>query len=201
MCYNPDEPFLHNEETSATDAELVARSLDGDDDALVEVLTKYEALVREVIRKEIHEAPDPVDLGDDLYQDTVAKVIEHVRSGKSIAYPKAWMAQIARNLCVDYWRRQRRQRDFEVFAAWLGHGGRATVDDLQLQEVLKKEILEFLATQPEIYRAVMELRIAGHTAPQIAEQLELAVGTVKSRLNTFRRRLEEYYLSDELSDG
>ena len=201
MCYNPDEPFLDNGETSATDAELVKRSHEGDDDALVELLTKYEALVRKVIHQEIHEAPDPVALGDDLYQDTVAKVIEHVRAGKPIAYPKAWMAQIARNLCVDYWRRQRRQRDFEVFAAWLGHGGRATVDDLQLQEVLKKEILDFLATQPEIYRAVMELRIAGHTAPQIAKELGLAEGTVKSRLNTFRRRLEEYYFSDESSES
>ena len=201
MCYNPEEPFLDNGETHPTDAELVKRSHEGDDDALVELLAKYEDLVRKVIRQEIHEAPDPVDLGDDLYQDTVAKVIEHVRAGKPIAYPKAWMVQIARNLCVDYWRRQRRQRDFEVFAAWLGHGGRATVDDLQMQEVLKQEILEFLATQPEIYRDVMELRIAGHTAPEIAKQLGLAEGTVKSRLNTFRRRLEEYYLSDESSDA
>ena len=48
MCYNPDEPFLDNGETSATDAELVARSLGGDDDALVALLAKYEALVWEV---------------------------------------------------------------------------------------------------------------------------------------------------------
>ena len=201
MCHKPTEPFLDNGETPATDAELIALSLEGDDDALVELLAKYEALVREVIRKEIHEAPDAVHLCDDIYQDTVVKVIEHVRAGKPIAYPKAWMVQIARNLCIDYWRRQRRQRDFEAFAAWLGYGGRATVDDLQLQEVLKKEILEFLASQPAIYRDVVELRIAGHTAPQIAKQLGLAVGTVKSRLNTFRRRLEEYYLSDEPSDA
>ena len=86
MCYNPDEPFLDNGETHPTDAELVAHSHEGDDDALVELLTKYEGLVRKVIHQEIHEAPDPVDLGDDLYQDTVAKVIEHVRAGKPIAY-------------------------------------------------------------------------------------------------------------------
>ena len=48
MCYNPDEPFLDNGETPPTDAELVARSHAGDDDALVELLIKYEALVREV---------------------------------------------------------------------------------------------------------------------------------------------------------
>ena len=201
MCHKPTEPFLDNGETPATDAELIALSLEGDDDALVELLAKYEALVRDIIRKEIHEAPDAVHLCDDLYQDTVVKVIEHVRAGKPIAYPKAWMGQIARNLCVDYWRRQRRQRDFEAFAAWLGYGGRATVDDLQLQEVLKKEILDFLASQPAIYRDVVNLRIEGHTAPQIAEQLELAVGTVKSRLNTFRRRLEEYYLAEESPDA
>ena len=201
MCHKTDEPFLNNGETPATDAELVARSHEGDDDALVELLAKYEALVRDIIRKEIHEAPDAVHLCDDLYQDTVVKVIEHVRAGKPIAYPKAWMGQIARNLCIDYWRRQRRQRDFEAFAAWLGYGGRATVADLQLQEVLKKEILDFLASQPAIYQDVVKLRIEGHTAPQIAEQLELALGTVKSRLNTFRRRLEEYYLSDDSSDA
>ena len=201
MSYNPDEPFLNNGETPATDAELIARSLGGDDDALVALLAKYEDLVRDIIRKEIYEAPDAAHLCDDIYQDTVVKVIEHVRAGKPIAYPKAWMVQIARNLCIDYWRRQRRQRDFEAFAAWLGYGGRATVDDLQLQEVLKKEILDFLASQPAIYRDVVELRIEGHTAPQIAEQLGLAVGTVKSRLNTFRRRLEEYYLSEESPDS
>ena len=201
MCHKPTEPFSGNGETPTTDAELIARSHEGDDDALVELLAKYEALVRDIIRKEIHEAPDAVHLCDDLYQDTVVKVIEHVRAGKPIAYPKAWMGQIARNLCIDYWRRQRRQRDFEAFAAWLGYGGRATVDDLQLQEVLKQEILDFLASQPAIYRDVVELRIEGHTAPQIAKQLGLAVGTVKSRLNTFRRRLEEYYLSDESSDA
>ena len=87
MCYNPDEPFLDNGETHLTDAELVARSLDSGDDALVELLAKYDALVRKVIHQDIHEAPDPVDLGDDLYQDTVAKMIEHVRAGKPIAYP------------------------------------------------------------------------------------------------------------------
>ena len=48
MCYNSDEPFLDNGETSATDAELVARSHEGDDDALVDLLAKYEGLVREV---------------------------------------------------------------------------------------------------------------------------------------------------------
>ena len=47
----------------------------------------------------------------------------------------------------------------------------------------------------------MNLRIEGHTAPQIAEQLHLAEGTVKSRLNTFRRRLREYYLEGESPDS
>lgn len=48
MCYNPDEPFLDNGETHPTDAELVAHSHERDDDALVALLAKYEALVWEV---------------------------------------------------------------------------------------------------------------------------------------------------------
>ena len=42
--------------------ELIARSHDGEEDALVALLAKYESLVRKVIRKEIHEAPDAVHL-------------------------------------------------------------------------------------------------------------------------------------------
>ena len=200
MCYTYRTlPSPSEGEASLTDAELIARSHEGDEDALVALLAKYEALVREVIRKEMHEAPDAANRCDDLYQDTVVKVIEHIRAGKPITYPKAWMVQIAKNLCTDFWRKQHRQREFEAFASWLGHGVRATVADSQLQEVLKGEILAFLASQETIYQDVVNLRIEGHTAPQIAERLALPEGTVKSRLNTFRRRLREYYLEEESS--
>ncbi|RKU35314.1 hypothetical protein C6495_05700 [Candidatus Poribacteria bacterium] len=202
MCYTYRTlPSPSEGEEHLTDAELITRSHEGDEDALVALLAKYELLVRKVIRQEIHEAPDAVHLCDDIYQDTVAKVIEHIRNGKPIAHPKAWMVQIAKNLCTDYWRKQRRQTEFEAFASWLGYGVRSTIADSPLQEVLKGEILEFLASQQAIYQDVVNLRIEGYTAPQIAEQLGLAEGTVKSRLNTFRRRLREYYLEEESSDS
>ena len=202
MCYTYRTlPSPSEEEEHLTDAELITRSHEGDEDALVALLAKYELLVRKVIRQEIHEAPDAAHLCDDIYQDTVAKVIEHIRDGKPIAHPKAWMVQIAKNLCTDYWRKQRRQTEFEAFASWLGYGVRSTIADSPLQEVLKGEILEFLASQQTIYQDVVNLRIEGYTAPQIAEQLGLAEGTVKSRLNTFRRRLREYYLEEESPDS
>ena len=135
MCYTYRTlPSPSEEETPLTDAELITRSHDGKEDALVALLAKYEPLV-----------------------------------------------------------------EFEAFASWLGYGMRATVADAPLQEVLKGEILEFLASQQAIYQDVVNLRIEGYTAPQIAEQLRLAEGTVKSRLNTFRRRLREYYLEEESS--
>ena len=59
------------------------------------------------------------------------------------------MVQIAKNLCTDYWRKQRRQTEFEAFASWLGYGVRSTIADSPLQEVLKGEILEFLASQQD----------------------------------------------------
>ena len=121
-------------ETPLTDAELIARSHDGEEDALVELLAKYEPLV-----------------------------------------------------------------EFEAFASWLGYGVRSTIADSPLQEGLKGEILEFLASQQAIYQDVVNLRIEGRTAPQMAEQLNLTEGTVKSRLNTFCRRLREYCLEEKSS--
>ena len=74
MCYTYRTlPSPSEGEEHLTDAELITRSHEGDEDALVALLAKYELLVRKVIRQEIHEAPDAAHLCDDIYQDTVAK--------------------------------------------------------------------------------------------------------------------------------
>ena len=135
MCYTYRTlPSPSEGEEHFTDAEIITRSHDGEEDALIALLAKYEPFV-----------------------------------------------------------------EFEAFASWLGYEVRSTVADAPLQEVLKGEILEFLASQQAIYQDVVNLRIEGRTAPQMAEQLNLAEGTVKSRLNTFCRRLREYYLEEESS--
>ena len=81
MCYTYRTlPSPSEEEEHLTDAELITRSHEGDEDAFVALLAKYELLVRKVIRKEIHEAPDAAHLGDDIYQDTVAKKVKSSRA-------------------------------------------------------------------------------------------------------------------------
>ena len=81
MCYTYRTlPSPSEGEEHLTDAELIARSHEGDEDALVALLAKYELLVRKVIRQEIHEAPDAAHLCDDIYQDTVAKKVKSSRA-------------------------------------------------------------------------------------------------------------------------
>ena len=81
MCYTYRTlPSPSEEEEHLTDAELIKRSHEGDEDALVALLAKYELLVRKVIRQEIHEAPDAAHLCDDIYQDTVAKKVKSSRA-------------------------------------------------------------------------------------------------------------------------
>ena len=85
MCYTYRTlPSPSEGEEHLTDAELITRSHEGDEDALVALLAKYESLVRKVIRKEIHEAPDAVHLYGEIPFEHVSSSVARVLSGGRI---------------------------------------------------------------------------------------------------------------------
>ena len=85
MCYTYRTlPSPSEEEEHLTDAELITRSHEGDEDALVALLAKYEPLVRKVIRQEIHEAPDAAHLCGEIPFEHVSSSVARVLSGGRI---------------------------------------------------------------------------------------------------------------------
>ena len=162
------------------------------DDEILTLIIVHEPLLRHIISLSVDNRTDR----EDVYQETVVAILEHLRKGKSVEYPKTWMAGIAKNKCADFHRRDKRDtnRDTDL-SSIISHdafGGGVSIADDQHQAVVVKEIRNVISAMKSIYRDVGELHIQGHTACEISEQLEIPEGTVQSRLRKFRQLIREY---------
>ena len=171
------------------------RSIEDEISALIIV---HEPLLRHIIGLGVD---DPADR-DDVYQETVVAILEHFRKGKPVEHPKAWMAQIAKNKCIDFHRRDKRDTNRDIDLAPIinraAFGGGVSIADEQHQVVIAKEIRSVISQMRSIYKDMGELHIQGHTTCEISEQLEIPEGTVQSRLRKFRQLIEEYLEMDIL---
>jgi RNA polymerase sigma-70 factor (ECF subfamily) len=111
-------------------------------------------------------------------------------------YP--WLYQILRRLCFNFTRdTSARRRKLEYAGGWLVAEGRsrAAADDpeqvratVALRERLEREIAELSPTQREVF-VLKEFQ--GLKYREIAELLDVPIGTVMSRLYAARQRLAE----------
>ena len=178
------------------DVALPDKDKDSGDQALMALIDEHEPLLRGVIQSDIHNLFD----ANDAFQETVLSILEHFRAGKPVENPKAWMVGIAKNRCVDFHRRQQRDRirdsDLAAFISSAAFGGGVSIADEQHQAVVVKEIRNQIAKMKPIYRDVGELYIKGDTIREISESLEIPEGTAKSRLRMFRQLIREYLETD-----
>ena len=169
---------------------------DNSNGALIALIDKHELLLKRIIQSDIHNSVD----ADDVFQETVLAIFEHVRAGKPVEHPKAWMVQVAKNRCVDFHRQQRRDSlrdsDLAAFISSAAFGGGVSIADEQHQAVVVKEIHNVIAKMKSIYSDVGKLYIKGNTTRKISEVLKIPEGTVKSRLREFRRLIRKYLETD-----
>jgi RNA polymerase sigma-70 factor (ECF subfamily) len=188
--------------TNIDDAVLVERSRGGDSAAMERLILKYQNRIYNVILKMCANADDAAE----LTQETFVKIIESIDKfeGRSSFY--TWAFRIAVNLTLNYCQRSVR----------LGYRS-LDADDDEHDRRAKTQLKEFLsdnsspdpaavAQNKELYqivvkaltklddgqRAAVVLRdIEGMSYAEIAEVLDVQLGTVKSRLSRGRSRLKE----------
>src|SRR6266704_6576961 len=130
-------------------------------------------------------------LGEDLKQETFARVFEKRKSFQPNARFSTWLLRIALNLCYDELRRINRRGESPLDAdenatpAKLREFAAETpAPDAQMAEREEGELVRRAVLQlPEIYRGVLVLRhYENLKLREIAEILEIPEGTVNSRL-------------------
>jgi len=128
---------------------------------------------------------------EELTQEVYFKLWENLHHYSPGSNFMAWAWRVARNLLIDSYRRSHRERT----AAWLDPEiiERLPASDDPHEESLRRQRLRLIAAGlrqlPEELASLILMRdLAGWSYTEIAEALDLPVGTVKSRLN--RARLE-----------
>ncbi len=174
---------------------LIERCLAGDQDA-------WEAIVRQNWRKVFNVAYKFVgrhEEAEDLTQDIFLKIFRSLNTFDRRANFQTWLVSVSRNLCIDYYRSVRKERetiDRQVTAEDAGPvssdlGPLAALEQSDLAALLRRA----LQLLPETLRvAVMMRDIQELSYQEIADRLSLAEGTVKSRINRGRKELARQIL-------
>jgi len=136
---------------------------------------------------------DPV-LADDVVQSVFGKLTEHGPLKDSASY-KAWLFTVAYRDAVSVLRRQKSQsKAIGQLASWLQSqqdeeiGG---ADGLARKEEIE-QVRAAIGRLPDAEQAVVRLRIYQHQKfREIADELQIPLGTALSRMKTAMRRLAD----------
>jgi RNA polymerase sigma-70 factor (ECF subfamily) len=190
--------------SSEEDRGLVRRALEGDRIAYEKLGRKY----REPLARHVGRLVRDRDDVDDLVQESLTKALTQLASYDPSYAFSTWLYRIATNHSIDHLRRRKlatysldqpiRTKDGEMQAevpdsTW--RPDRHVVADQQ-----RTLINEAIAKLPEKYHRVIVMRHVEELAyEEIAEQLDLPLGTVKAHI--FRARALLYrYLRDRQED-
>jgi len=167
-----------------SDNELIAASLDGDASAFGHLVLRYRKLAIGVAYRMCGDGA----LAEDIAQDTFVRVWDKLHLFRPSGSFKSWMCRIATNLTIDMLRRQRPAVDVEEVLI----EDRAERPEVRaMRQERASAVRSAIASLPEQTRAALILReYEGLSYQEVADALDIPMGTVKSRLNDARRRLK-----------
>lgn len=168
-----------------TDNELIAQTLGGDNAAFGQLVMRYQQLATGVA----YRICGDLAMAEDVAQLTFIRIWEKLGTYRPEGNFKAWLCRIAANLTIDTLRKQKPAADIDDMAlADPGHGPERSV----VQQERAAAVRAALMRLPTHSRAVLVLReYEGFSYHEIANALDIPLGTVKSRINDARRRLQE----------
>lgn len=195
-----DEPISYE---NSRDYELAIACQSGDRKAFQRLVRQYQEKVRGLVYSILS---DP-DTMDDLVQEIFIKVYTSINRFEHRSNLGTWIYRIAVNHCRDEIRRRRVRRFFSMEKMELDPMEMSPTADKAL---LKKERIELvrwgLSKVSEKHRTIIVLRdFEDMSYEEIAEVLNLELGTVKSRLNRARLALKDviapFWHQESLNDA
>src|SRR5688572_29616204 len=171
-------------------AEIIERCLNGDQAAWDEIVRRHWRLVFNVAYKFV----GTYELAEDLSQDVFLKVFKSLDTFDRRANFQTWLVSVSRNLCIDHYRSVRKERETidrdvdagELTPAAPGQSAYQALEQRDRVELLRKAMAEL---PPTLREAVVKRDIQELSYQEIADQLGLPEGTVKSRINRGRTEL------------
>jgi len=172
-----------------SDEALFEQLVAGDLRAFDRLYDRFERPLFGFIRAEVGDAQE----AEDLLHEAFMAVLRERGSRHEVRSFKAWIFQVARNLCLNRVRsRKRAGRAFEAAArveavAMPPVAAEQALEQHEQVELLHRAVRRLPEPLAELYR----MRAAGMSYDELAAILGVPVGTVKSRMHEMVRRLRE----------
>src|SRR6266851_4811129 len=160
----------------SVEAELIEAVLSGEQDRFARLYEMYAPMVHGILLARV-----PRGEVDDLVQDIFLHALRKLHTLRDAAAFGPWIAMIARNRAMDFYR-----------------SSRETVEVTEQMAVERppnrtaKEILDMICHLPEAYRETLVLRfVEGMTGPEIAARTGLTPASVRVNLHRGMKMLRE----------
>lgn len=100
---------------------------------------------------------------------------------------KGWLRKIVVNAAIDYYRRNEKH----YHSVDISYAGAEVITKDVLDDISEKEIIALIQDLPSSYRLVFNLHVLeGYKHEEIAQKLNISVGTSKSNLSIARTKLQ-----------
>jgi len=174
------------------DLALVNKAVEGDQNAYAELMSRYRDSIYFMLLKMINNKTD----AEDLTIEAFGKAFKNLKQYSPNYAFSTWLFKIASNNCIDFLRKKRanhvsidstfsENRDYEPFVHL--HDDEPDPEETLIKEqkaVLMRTVVTKLKPR---YRTLVELRyFKEYSYDEIAQELDLPLGTVKAQL--FRAR-------------
>ncbi len=177
----------------ADDRRLVELSLAGDDLAFEYLFNRYSDAMRRLFLQRSTSVEDT----EDLLQETFIKVYVNLHRYSPTYTFGQWVYTIARNTHIDFERsRQENLSLDEKISAPMASTPSPEDNLINLQQ--RSQIEHYIGCLSEQYRTLFTMRfLEDYSYDEIAEKLQLPMGTVKTRIHRARERMCALILEGE----
>ncbi len=173
------------------DIRLLRKARNGDRDAFGELFRKYEMRVFRVARRMCGNDDDAWD----ITQDAFIRAMQAMDRFDTKYRFFTWIYRITTNLAINYSRKKAKRQEVHFEEAYAAEGQQMIEDnmtDRAAGEQLVKALGRAVEKLTPALKVVFVLRVDQEVRySEIAESLDIAVGTVMSRLNRARKKVRE----------
>ena len=188
----------HMADGKLSDHELVDATRNGDESAFNEIMQRYRNPLTNYLYRFLNDYEEAVDLA----QETFVRVYFALDRYHTQYAFSTYIYRIATNLAISEIRRRKRRKLLSLTGLFQGEDdsdvefqptdGKILADEEMVEGERSQIIAKAIAALPEKYRVPVILRdVEGKSYDEVAEIMELGLGTTKSRISRGRALLKE----------
>ncbi len=177
-----------------TDEQVIKAFQEGEETAFVELVNRYKDRLVNFVYRFLND----MDEAEDLVQETFFKVYKNKHAYREIAKFSTWIYTIAGNLARSELRKRKRRQTYTM--SDLSYDNQQfnpvdtgpTPEQVVFNDIVGETIHAAIQALPEPFKSIIILRdIQELSYEDISTILDIPMGTVKSRVNRARLKLQE----------